>query len=241
MKRLAIAFALLALFAVPASAQHGMHGGMMKWLDEPTIEAAKALVGDLTSWARSSVLPEAQRWKNQLDAALSPADLAKLNELRAQAATLRERKGTLARAMREAWTSEDYDALKSARTQMKQLGKEREAILEQLKPIAVANRATLESIGESAKPKVKEWADEARAIGEKWWEEHKTSISPEAAGAIGRLMKHKHDLYGMLEPKLRTKSAVAKFMLWNGDDFTRQIDEMVKDADLNSVGELDLE
>lgn len=240
MRTLAIAFALLVGLFVPAAAQHRGHGGM-KWLDEGTIEAAKQLGGELTTWARANVLPEAQSWKVRLDGAMTPADLAKLNELRRQAAELRDRRTAAAKTVREAWRSEDYDALKSARTQMKSFSKQQEAIFQQLKPIAEANRETLEAIGEIALPKVKQWTEEARAIGERWWEANQESVSPMAAKAIGRLMSHRGDLFAMIEPKLRTKIAVARFMLWNGADFTREIDQMMQNGRLDELRELNIE
>jgi hypothetical protein len=240
MKRLALTLALLTAMSIPAMAQRGAHREM-KWLDDATLEAAKELGTSLTSWARTNVLPAVQSWKTQLDNSLTPADLAKLNELRRQAAALRERRTELAKSMRDAWKSGDYDQLKQDRDAMKALGDERDAILEQLRPIAEASRATLESIGEAAKPQLKQWADEARTIGEQWWEQNKGTVSPMAAQAIGRLMKHRHDLYAMLEPKLRTKMAVAHFMLWNGDDFTRQIDTMLQQGEVERLRDLNLE
>lgn len=240
MKRLALALALLVTMSMPALAQRGGHGSM-KWLDEGTLSAAKELGRSLAAWARTDVMPELQTWKTRLDNSLTPADLAKLNELRASAAELHARRSTLARSMREAWKSENYDELKRTRDAMKNLRAEREAILAELKPIADRSRTTLVAIGETARPKVREWADEARTIGESWWEQHKGTVNPMAAQAIGRLMKHRHDLFMMVEPKLRTKAAAARFMLWNGEDFTRQIEQMLQNGDVEGIRELNLE
>lgn len=239
MRRFAIAFALLAVMAIPAAAQRGH--GVAKWLDQKTLAAAQELGGTLVTWARAEILPQAQAWKNQLDASLSPADLSALNELRREAAALRDRHMTLKASMRKAWKSEDYDALKTTREQLKGLGAERKEIFEQLKPIAERSRATLESIGESARPQVKGWIDEARIKVEGWWQQNKEGLNPMVGEAIKRLMLRRHDLQALIEPKLRTKAAVAKFMLWNGEDFTRQIEGMLQNGELEGLQDLNLE
>lgn len=239
MKRIAMVFALVATLSVPAVAQRG-HGAM-KWLDEATITSAKELATSLTTWARADVLPELQAWKNRLDASLSPTDLAKLNELRQKAASLKSRRLAVAKQMRESWKGEDYDALKKSRNDLKALQSERKELLDQLKPIATANRAVLEEIGEMARPKIREWTDAARTIGEQWFERNRTTINPGAAMAIGRLMKHKHDLFALVDAKVRTKAAAAHFMLWGGEDFTRDVDGMIRGGDIESLRELNLE
>lgn len=238
MKRFAIVFALLALMAMPAAAQRH---DRMKWFDEATMNAAKQLAANLISWARADVIPEVQNWKNQLDNAMDPADLTKLNELRRKATALKARQTSLHKSVRDAWKSEDYNALKSAREEIKKLHAERKVIVEQLKPIAMANRATLESIGVTARPKIKEWIEQARAIGQRWYEANSSVINPMAAAAIGRLMQHKGDLFALVEPKLRTKAAVARFMLWNGDDVTREFEQMIEGGDIEQIHELNLE
>jgi hypothetical protein len=227
MKRTIIACAAaLMLASLPAAAQHGS----TKWLDAGTIDAARELVANLSTWARSTVIPEARSWKEQLDGSLSAADLSKLNDLRRRAADLRTRSMALGRTMREAWKSEQYDALKKARADMAALKKERAVLLEELKPIAMASRATLEQIGERARPKIRQWADDARGIAERWWQANREKVSPEAARAIGRMLSRKQDLASLIEPKLRTKAAVARFMLWNGDDFTGELEGMVEEG-----------
>ena len=240
MKRHVLTLALLVAIASPTLAQRGEHRSM-KWLDEPTLAAARTLVTSLGEWARTDVLPEARAWKAELDNSLSPADLAKLNDLRRQAASLRERSKANAKTMREAWKSEDYDALKSARAAKKSLAEERRAIIEELKPIAEAGRVTLEAIRERAHPKLRTWTDEARAIGEKWYEEHKETISPVAAHAIGGVMRHRGNLFAMLEPKLRTKAAVARFMLWDGEDFTRGVEAMMQNGSVEGLQDMSIE
>lgn len=239
MRRLALALALALSMTATAAAQGGGHG--MKWLDEKTLAAAKELGRSLTTWARAEVIPEVQAWKTRLDNSLSPADLTALNDLRRRSAELRDRRTALAAAMRTAWKSEDYAALKQARDDMKALGAEREEILQSLRPIAEASRETLMAIGETAMPSVRQWATEARSIGEAWYEQNKGTISPMAAGAIGRLMKHRQDLFAMIEPKLRTKAAAARFMLWDGEDFTRQFEQMLQNGDIEAMRELNLE
>lgn len=241
MKRTAMVFALLFAAALPAMAQGRAGGGGMKWLDEPTLTAAKELGTIILAWARTDVVPQAQQWKNRLDAAMTPADLAKLDDLRRQASALKARHIAIARTMRDAWKAEDYDALKSARAEMKALGADRRAIVEQLRPIAEANRATLEAIGEDALPHIGRWTERVKTIGREWFEQNRATISPMAAMAVGRLLSHRNDLAALVEPKLRSKKAAVRFMLWDGEDFTREIDEMIQGGDLDRLQELNLE
>ena len=76
MKRTAMVFALLFAAALPAMAQGRANGGGMKWLDEPTLAAAKELGTSVLAWARTDVLPQTQQWKNRLDAAMAPKAVA---------------------------------------------------------------------------------------------------------------------------------------------------------------------
>jgi hypothetical protein len=49
-------------------------------------------------------------------------------------------------------------------------------IIEELKPLAVKYKTTLEGIGEKAKSKAEVWKNKSKTIGQDWWEEVKQII-----------------------------------------------------------------
>jgi gas vesicle protein len=222
MKRTAFVVALIALVVGSVSAQEKMHHAP----DPAMMEAHKQLMGTLKEYARASVLPQLSTWKGQLDGAMTPEDLQKLNILRARAAELRDKGINQMRTMRDAWTSENYDQIKAMRQQMKEIREEHRALLEELKPLAEKYRSTLESIGQEAKPKVQNWKEEGKAIVEKWVAEHKDELGDMPHHMGGMMHGFGHEFGGMGKG-MRGKMMAAHFMLWDGTDF---IDKMEQGA-----------
>lgn len=174
--------------------------------------ARKELHTKLSQFAKSEVFPSLRGWKSELDAAMTPADLASLNALRSQAAELRKQARTYAKSMGTAWKAEDYTALKASRDGMKSLAEKRDKLFAELKPIAVKYSSTLKSIGEVAKPKVETWKEKGREIVKTWAESHKDELKDgKQFQKLGRFFKQ-------FAGGGDKRKAVARFMLWNGDE-----------------------
>jgi hypothetical protein len=210
----AVAIAIVALTAGSAMAQP-REGKPEK------MAAYKELFGSLKTWAQSNVLPQLRTWKSKLDGAMSQEDLAKLNDLRARAAQLRKDAMATGMAMRKAWKDENYDALKQNRDKMKSFAEERKAIFQDLKPLAVKYRSTLEAIGTEAKPKIESWKKEGKDIAQKWMQDHKDQLGDNAHPRMGH-MGHMGGMMG-LNSEMGRKMAAARFMLWDGNDLTGQM------------------
>ncbi|MFN8360073.1 MAG: T9SS type A sorting domain-containing protein [Candidatus Kapaibacterium sp.] len=177
--------------------------------------ARQALRTQLSQFAKSTVFPSLNVWKSQLDRAMQPDDLQALNALRDRAAGLRKQGKQALKSMHEAWKNEDYTALKSSRDQLNVLMQERDKLFGELKPIAIKYKETLKTIGETAKPKVKEWKERGREIVKSWAESH-PDIAAHTRGMKGGFLAR----LGGGDKKV----AVARFMLWNGDESV--IDDM---------------
>lgn len=214
-----IVIALIAAAALPAIAQNTDRAN-------PQQDAARGeLRSTLTNWAKAEVVPQLLAWKHTLDGAMSPADLDALNRLRARASALRSEFMANALEMHNAWKDEDYAALKGARDRMKELASARTALMQELKPLAISYRSTLESIGAQAKPRVSEWAAKSREIVKAW------AASRKDGGGDGP-MWHGHAPFdgkmGMwkMNEEMRKKIMVARFMLWDGGEPAYPADDL---------------
>jgi len=174
-------------------------------------DARKDIHEKLSQFAKSEVFPSLRQWKSELDGAMNPADLASLNDLRSQATELRNQARTYTKSMAASWKNEDYAELKSSRNSLKSLAEKRDKLFAELKPIAVKYSSTLKSIGEVAKPKVEAWKEKGREIVKKWAESHKDELKDG---------KHFQKLGGFFKQFAGgdKRKAIARFMLWNGDE-----------------------
>ncbi len=180
--------------------------------DPQKMELVKELHDELRTFAQGKVLPTLRQWKAKLDGSMSAEDLTALNTLRARAAKLRAAMMEHGRAMRQAWKSENYEALRAHREAMKGAMEEMRAIMKELKPLAEKYRPTLEALGAEAQPVIQGWRTEGKAIVEKWAAEHRDELGDHAR----HMMKHDMPMGHMFGGS--KKKAVARFMLWNGDD-----------------------
>lgn len=205
----------------------------------PERQAARhELMEKLHSFAKAEVLPELGRWKAQLDNAMSPTDLAKLNSLRSRSAELRRKMMENGLGMAKAWKSEDYDALKKNRDAMKDLATERKAIMTELKPLALAYAPTLKTIGDQAKPKVDAWKEKAKGIVEEWSKTH--NMEGKGMGMRGfHGLGHFGMMFGGMDKGDKMKAVVAHFMLWDGTDLADDAQKMM-DAPGFPEGGMDL-
>lgn len=193
--------------------------------DPQRAEAVKELRETMKSWTQSTIVPVLSQWKAKLDGAMEPADLQKLNELRSQAASMKKEAMEHATAMREAWKNEDYGTLKSHRDALKGMRDKRKALMEQLKPLAMKYRSTLEEIGKTAKPQVEQWKQEGKEKVEAWTAQHQDLLGGND-GRFKRMWKRWGKFTG-IDNDTKRKIAAARFMLWNGGDFTRDMDQMM--------------
>jgi hypothetical protein len=228
MKRTLLALTLAALTIGTAAAQD-----RTRTPDPKVSEARKELIESVKKFALGEILPQLTAWKSQLDGAMSAEDLKALNALRSRATALQSRAIEYGRAMGEAWKSENYEALKANREKMKKLGEEHKALFEELKPLAIKYRSTLEAIGQDARPKVEGWKEQGKEIFQKWVADHKDQLAdmkgmhrmiPGGLGWMGHGDK---------------KAMVARFMLWDGSDFISRLEQQMTQPGLGGQGEMD--
>jgi hypothetical protein len=186
--------------------------------DTALAKAGLELKGELRDWAQAKVIPQMKTWKLQLDAAMEPADLGTLNGLRTRAAENRSALRVEERKLRTAMFSRDRAAATTARDNIKRLRAAMKTMLQdELKPLAVKYKATLELIGKDAKTLVPAWKKEAKAIGKAWFEKYKDLIPK-------RLLRRFIEKMGALKmlgeehPELFKKLAAARLMLYDGND-----------------------
>lgn len=193
---------------------------------DPKHQAARQqLRQTMLDWARTAILPTLTTWKNQLDAAMSPEDLTALNALRARAATLRKEAISHLNSLRQAWQSEDYDALKRHRDALKGMREQRDELFSELKPLAIKYRGTLQQIGEVARPQVRQWRQEGKKKVEEWMTAHKDELGDRPFAMHGMPWKGWGKMLG-LGGEMQKKAAVARFMLWNGEDITQDLQKI---------------
>jgi hypothetical protein len=225
LNRMVVVIALCALAAGSALAQERTR----ERRPQPhNLEVYKDLIATLKTWAQSNVMPQLRTWKSTLDGAMSADDLAKLNALRARASQLRKDAIATGLAMHQAWKSEDYDALKSHREKMKGYHQQRKALFEELTPLALEYRSTLEAIGAESKPKVAEWKKEGKEVAMQWVVAHKDEIGAQGLPHM-RKMGKMMGLHGGMSKKV----AAALFMLWDGGDILDQVQSLGGDGSGN--------
>ncbi len=194
-------FGIIAVIAIIGSAN----------AQNPKSPARQELHTKMSQFAKTEVFPSLREWKTQLDGAMTPADLTALNALRTRAAELRKQAMANAKSMRVAWKEEDYSELKESRDGMKSLKEQRDQLFSELKPIAVKYAATLKSISEVAKPKVEGWSEKGKEIFKSWAESHKGDVKG------GKEFPHHGGFWKQFADGDK-KKAIARFMLWNGDE-----------------------
>ena len=190
-------------------------------MDPKAREAYLQLHDQMVDWAREAILPTARGWKTRLDEAMDRSDLEALNGLRTRAAALNARRIEYTKAMADAWRAEDYDALKASRAQMKALLPEAMLLLQELKPLGLKYRSTLEAIGETAKPVMADWKKEGIERFQQWMMQNREAIGDAPVphvGGIGQM-----GWLAKLGPEQRKKIGAALFMLWDGGDLASQL------------------
>lgn len=190
----------------------------------------------ICEFQKNEVLPFMHDWKTQLDNSMESADLAKLNELRAKAAEMKKtmKMGPPPNGPRGMGNpncnpsdcdktkckKQNCDPSKCDKSKCGMMGKGKMgqfgAIMKDLAPLADKYSASLKTIGESAKPKVEEWAAGIKKIVNDWRASHKNefeNLHMQGKFGIGDMhfgLAHRFDFN---RPHL-----AAMFMLWDGSD-----------------------
>lgn len=178
------------------------------------MQKAQPLINDIKLWAKQDVVPTMQEWKNTLDRSMSSQDLASLNQLRSTAALLRQQQKDAMKAMHQARLSENEDAMEQAHTTLETLREKHTELFDNVKPLAEKYKSTLQSIGETAKPKVQSWKETLQT-------KVKDFLVANNLSSLGRMLHHKAGFLGAHHPR---KMAVM-FMLWNGDNIVDELEQ----------------
>lgn len=173
-------------------------------------QARREMRSNFAEFAKKEIFPAMRQWKSTLDAAMSADDLAKLNELRKKAKTMRETIKATTKEMRKAWKNEDYDALKVQREKLENEKDEGLRMALDVKPLAKKYRAVLEKIGEEAKVKAPQWREKGREMMRQWMEKYDIKADPEKLQGL----KKRFGFFGDGD----SKKAVVRFMLWDGSE-----------------------
>lgn len=167
-------------------------------------EAVKELRSSLRSWFANDVAPMLRDMQRSYDAALTPEQLATVIRLRALATAERERFRSEVAAIRASKIDAETqrERMHDARERMHD---RRHAIINDLKPILKASRATLKNIGAQDEQRFDQWREQAQSIIATWKQSH-----PDI---------HREGRHGMRPLPLldgdRKRRAVA-FVLWDG-------------------------
>ncbi|MCX6155171.1 MAG: T9SS type A sorting domain-containing protein [Candidatus Kapabacteria bacterium] len=195
-------------------------------------ELFQELRTQLNNYKTNNIIPSLSKWKNQLDNAMAKDDLTKLNELRSQATALRERIKSEAKEMNK--NSDPEQKKENMKGIWKQNTEQFKALAEQLKPIAVKYKSTLEDIGTFAKPNAETWKNEIKSIVESWKNSHSDELKQimDKPGAKEKLENFKQKMNFL--QNFKKKAVVARFMLWDGKDIN--FDE-VQNSESNDLPE----
>ncbi|MFH0990067.1 MAG: T9SS type A sorting domain-containing protein [bacterium] len=191
--------------------------GTDRKFDQPSVRVLNILLKSIHDWAQQNVVPRLRRWKGGLDNAMAQEDLRALNSLRDRAASLKQREQRITNAIKDATTRGDRTTLQSMKEKLEEVKKSQKALLEELKPIAVKYKSTLEEIGKVAKPAGQQWKEDVAKIGKDWYAQYENVLGDKAKLLLKFAVERtkKMDLLGA---DLKAKLRLAKFMLWDGKD-----------------------
>jgi hypothetical protein len=232
---LAVAFSISTAFAAPMHKDRTHCMQMteckkMKPLSEEQKQKIQEFKVEVMEYKDSEILPKMTEWKKQLDAAMTPEDLTKLNELREKAEKFR---ANLAKSMKDMEVG-NIEALKEKMISSKE---NIVSIMEELKPLAEKYKSTLDNLVETAKPSMEKWKDDIHEIRTEIIIE---STIEEKADCEKKIKKHHHlnmDLTPMGPMGMKHRGGKAMFMLWNGqtDLFDTNEESIVSSASDGNV------
>lgn len=232
---LAVAFSISTAFAAPLHKDRTHCIEMteckkMKPLTEEQKQKIEEFKVEVMEYKNSEILPTLKEWKKQLDAAMTPEDLTKLNDLRERAEKFRTKISKSFKDMEVGNREALKDVFKSSKDDIR-------GLMEELKPLAEEYKTTLESLMETAKPSMEKWKDDIHEIRTEIIIE---STTEEKADCEKKIKKHHHlnmDLSPMGPMGMKHPAGKAMFMLWNGqtDLFDTNEESIVSSASDGNV------
>ncbi|GEM_PF-3022151 len=241
MKKMSILVALaLTLSVTTASAMHKephcnsdkVECKKMKPLTDDQKQAIQEFKVEMKEYKNSEIIPSLTEWKKQLDAAMTPEDLSKLNSLRLRADEFR---GKLVSSMKDM-----KNGNKQAMKEMFKDSKENmRTIMEELKPFAEKYKGTIENLMETAKPKMEEWREDVMEIHKETTKESFPNDGKECDMSIMKHHKMRSEMNPMGNIGRRHFGRPAMFMLWNGqsDLFDTNEESIVSSAGNGNVSQ----
>jgi hypothetical protein len=202
-------------------------------IDQKTKDALKELYKGVRDYAQGNIIPKMKVWKGALDHSMTADDLGALNVLRDRAAQLKVKGKRLTLALRNAVQNNNPSDIRKYRQMITALATDRQALLKDLKPLGVKYKATLVSIGSEAKPYGTEWKDGIKQVGLAWYATHKDDLSIGFKAALGKGIERLKTLGALLGEDMKGKLAIARFMLWDGQDLP-ETSQMLSDDTPNS-------
>lgn len=194
-------------------------------------EMFKELHGQMQNFKSTEVVPMLNKWKNQIDAAMSKEDLAKLNELRSRASEfhskmVQERR----RCINEANAGEcdgsgpkGKKGRKHSHGAKKGMNDEMRTIITELKPLSLKYLSTLDEINPEFTQKKKEWKEITSEIFANWKESNKEDLKALKNSENGKGFKRGNKGMRMMEMGRQNGRQPYFIMLWNGEE--KEIDE----------------
>lgn len=232
---LAVAFSISTAFAAPMHKDRTHCIEMteckkMKPLTEEQKLKMQEFKVEVMEYKNSEILPKLTEWKKQLDAAMTPEDLTKLNELREKAEKFRASIAKSVKDMQVGNTESIKEKMISSKDNIV-------SIMEELKPLAEKYKATLDNLMETAKPDMEKWKDDIHEIRTEIIIESSTD---DKADCEKKIRKHHHlnmDLTPMGPMGMKHRGGKAMFMLWNGqsDLFDTNEESIVSSASDGNV------
>ncbi len=180
-------------------------------------ESWKQMKIELQNYYENEIIPYMIKWKNQLDNAMTKADLNKLNELRFQAKELKENIKLNFFKRNKTFPGKNKDSeIEKANCEFKNHSEQFENIINQVKPLADKYESTIVLLKNEANELIPKWRDDYKNIWNKYFENQNNK------NEVNRCNHHKYShkmhigLYSGLD--FTTKHKAVMFMLWNGQE-----------------------
>lgn len=178
-------------------------------------ESVAELHSQLRGYVTAEVVPQLVEWKELLDASLELDDLARLNELRAEAAELRRSRIDHVNNIRRAHPDGIDERTSQRHMEFRRQGRAAaRAIMSETRQLAEKYREQLELIGAEARPQIGEWRAGVMAIRDEWLAANAQLIEGRPARMHHAPMRFLKDL----GPMLGSCDMAVRFMLWSGPE-----------------------
>lgn len=181
-------------------------------------EELKVALADLGerygTWMDAEVIPQLEEWKAELDRSMSAEDMQLLNTLRSEAHSVGAEICRNRKKLRQAWRDHSDEEWQALYRERRTLRDKMMDITDQVAPLAVRYRETLEAIAAKARPIAKDWRRQGRAILSEWREEYRENADGHGMVALREIHRE-----ARVFPWFMFRRAV-RFMLWDGRNET---------------------